>query len=82
MTFSIVTGVSPWRLISVYILGMLIITTAPTPAGLGFYETGVSVAMAGLIGATDALAAVIIFRFVILWIPIILGQISVAAMSQ
>lgn len=82
ITFSIVTGIDPWSLIPAYILGKLIITTAPTPAGLGFYETGVSVAIAGMIGAANALAAVIIYRFVILWIPIILGQISIATMSH
>ena len=61
---------------------MVLITTTPTPAAIGFYEAGVSAAIAGMIGASSALAAVIIFRFVLLWLPIILGQISVAIMSR
>jgi len=81
-TLALASGVGIWKILPIYVLGRIIITTSPTPAGLGFYETGVSAALAIIIGASDALAAVILYRFVILWIPIILGQISIGLMSH
>ena len=80
--FSIAAGVEVWELIPAYLLGWILITTTPTPAGLGFYEAAVSAAIAGMVGASNALATVLIFRFVVLWIPIMLGQASVALMSH
>ena len=81
VALSSAVGIIAGKVLPAFLVGKLLITTMPTPGALGFYEAGVSGILAGFVGGSAALAAVMIYRFVVLWLPVILGQISVALMS-
>jgi len=80
MALAAAVGTGPLQVLGGYLVGWLTITLAPTPAGIGFYEATVSATLAGVAGAAAGLGAVLVFRFVVLWLPVVLGQISVALM--
>lgn len=80
VALSAAVGVGPWTALPAYLLGWVTITASPTPAGLGFYEAAVSAALAGAAGAAQSLGGVLVFRFVVLWLPVVAGQVAVAAM--
>lgn len=64
------------ELLLVYIAGMLAVVASPTPSGLGAVELAMTAALTAATGASQALAAVLIYRVVSFWLPILPGYIS------
>lgn len=67
----------------VFSVGMLVGTATPTPGGLGGAEAGL---LAGLVGygiaADQALAAVLLYRLVSYWLPLLAGIASYTYISR
>ncbi len=61
------------ELLLVYIAGMLAVVASPTPSGLGAVELAMTAALTAATGASQALAAILIYRIVSFWLPIIPG---------
>ena len=68
----------PWLTVaSIYLTGRAVAAAAPTPNGLGAAEAALIAGLtsAGMIGSV-ALAAVLVYRLVTFWLPILPGVIS------
>lgn len=74
---------SYWQLFIVFTIGMAAGTATPTPGGLGGLEAG---AVASLVAygssAATALAAVLLYRLLTYWLPIIPGVIAFLAVRR
>jgi uncharacterized membrane protein YbhN (UPF0104 family) len=78
-------GSVPWALVAVLVLaGTAIGSAAPTPGGIGAVEAvlvaGLTAA-AGLNGAT-ALSAVLLFRLLTFWLPVLPGWLAFAMLQR
>lgn len=78
------TGLSlpVYQLAFVYIVGMAAITASPTPSGLGAAEVAMSAALGISTGPGEAVAAILVFRLVSFWLPIIPGFIAFRYLSR
>ncbi len=72
---SVATGSSFVNGLKALIMGIGIMTTTPTIAGIGFYEVAVPAYLISLgVNQTAAVGGVFVFRFFNLWLPAIIGN--------
>jgi glycosyltransferase 2 family protein len=72
-----------WSIAVVYLAGSALGSAAPTPGGLGAVEAALSAGLtaAGLPGAT-AVSAVLLFRLVTFWLPVLPGWLCFTALQR
>jgi uncharacterized protein (TIRG00374 family) len=68
---------TPGTIIAAFSLGYLFLIVSPTPAGIGFVEGGMTLALSSL-GLTLGASAVVAlaYRGVTFWIPLVIGMLS------
>jgi uncharacterized membrane protein YbhN (UPF0104 family) len=72
-----------WQVFAVFTVGVLVGTATPTPGGLVGVEAGL---VAGLLaygaGSSPALAAVLLYRFLTYWLPLLPGLVVFLAIRR
>ena len=72
-----IQGPSTLQVVAVYVGGAAIAAAAPTPGGLGAVEAALVAALASVgVASTVAVAAVLSFRLLTFWIPILPGMVA------
>lgn len=67
----------------VYLLGSFIGSAAPTPGGLGGVEAALAAGLATIgVPASEAIPAVVVFRFATFWLPIPVGWVTYATLQH
>ncbi|HEU5085051.1 MAG TPA: lysylphosphatidylglycerol synthase transmembrane domain-containing protein [Acidimicrobiales bacterium] len=67
----------------VYLAGSAVASAAPTPGGLGATEATFAAALSAVgVGDVDAVAAVLLYRLVTFWLPILPGWLSYTALRR
>ena len=76
-------GVGTGRIVAVYLGSAAVAAAAPTPGGLGPLETGLVVGLRGAGMATGpALGAVLVYRLVTYWLPVVPGVVLYRRLRQ
>lgn len=69
--------------IIVYLLGSFVGSAAPTPGGLGGVEAALAAGLATIgVPASEAIPAVVVFRFATFWLPIPAGWVAYVALQR
>ena len=72
-----IQGPSTLQVVAVYVGGAAIAAAAPTPGGLGAVEAALVAALASVgVASTVAVAAVLSFRLLTFWLPILPGMVA------
>jgi uncharacterized protein (TIRG00374 family) len=75
--------ISIGTVIAAFSVGTLFVIISPTPAGMGFVETALTLVLTSMyISIGDALVITLSYRGITFWLPLIVGMVSLRALEK